>query len=151
MHSQAASLAIARARKVKGERPDRQSFERLGPSGLVPVERELALASRPRVQRQRLAGLQLHTQAESVKIIAAKRCHENAANLLVVAGNLEFFRGPADGEVVDENLALIEGSLRDACKLSKFEITQVLHSDPYADSQNRKHQSQRTAGRPKQE
>src|SRR5882672_1025067 len=94
---------------------------------------------------------ELERHVKAVEVVGAEGGLKNATNLVVVAGSLEFFTGAADGKVVDEDLALLEGALGDSTQLTQLKIAEALHADPDADSKHSENQSQRAAGRPQQE
>src|SRR5207302_2752413 len=85
-----------------------------------------------------------------VKIVGTEGCLQNATNLFVVAGCLEFFSGSPDGQVVDDDLALFEGALGDAAEFPQLEIAEALHADPDADPKHGENQTERAARGPKQ-
>jgi len=80
------------------------------------------------------SGKKFEADVEGIEVIATKCSFENAANLIVVAGGFEFFRGAANGKIVDHDLTLLEGAMGNAAEFAEFEITEVLHTDPYADA-----------------
>src|SRR5580704_6746294 len=82
----------------------------------------------------RFAGKELEGYVKAIKIVGGESRFQNAANLIVVAGGLEFLTGAANGKVVDKNLALLEGALGNAAEFTQFQITQTLNADPDADS-----------------
>src|SRR5580704_8144894 len=87
---------------------------------------------------------------EAIKIVGAESSFEHAANLIVIADDLEFFGGAADGKVIDDDLALFEGALGNAAKLSQFEIAEALYADPDADAEHCEDKPERTASGPQQ-
>src|SRR2546421_4883825 len=89
-------------------------------------------------------------QFETVEVVAVESGGKNAAHLFVIAGDFQFLDSPANCHVIHEDLRLIEGAMCDARQLSKFQVAEMLDSDPYPDSEYRENQSQRTAGRPQQ-
>ena len=94
---------------------------------------------------------QFELQFEAVEVVAAEGRGKNPANLIVVARDFEFFGGAADGQVVDEDLRLIEGAVGDAGQFAEFEVAEMLNADPDADAKHGEHQAERTSGRPQQE
>src|ERR1700733_2380604 len=98
----------------------------------------------------RFSGKKFKAHVEGVEVIAAECSLEDALNLTVVAGGFEFFRGAADGEIIYDDLALLQSALGDASQFAEFEVAEVLHADPDADAHNGKNQAKRTAGRPEQ-
>ena len=59
----------------------------------------------------------MQQEFESVEIVTAESSQQNAADLLVIASNLELLSSTANGEIINENLRLIERPLRDARQL----------------------------------
>jgi hypothetical protein len=92
-----------------------------------------------------LPGKERDIQAEAIEVITTRGGQENPADLIVVASDLEFLGGAADGEIVDENLGLIEGAVRDAGQFTELEIAEVLNADPDSDTQ---HGNTRPSGLP---
>ena len=82
----------------------------------------------------------MEQQFEPVKIVTAESSQKNAADLLIVTSNLEFLCGTTDCQVVDENLRLVERTLRDARYFAELKVAQVLNTNPDSDAQNREHQ-----------
>lgn len=97
------------------------------------------------------AGKKFEANVEAVKVIGVEGSLQNAPELFVIVDGFEFFGGAADGEIVDDNLALFEGALTDASQLSEFEIAEALNADPDAGSEHSENQSQGTACGPEQE
>src|SRR5580700_165664 len=97
-----------------------------------------------------LAGKKFEPDIEPVKVIGAEGGLEDPANLVVIANGFEFLSGSTDGEVVDNNLALLEGALGYAAQLAQLEIAEALHSNPDANSKHGQNKAERTAGGPKQ-
>ena len=60
-------------------------------------------------------------QFEAIEIVAVEGRNQNAAHLIEIAGHFELLDGAAHGEIVDKDLALIDGALRDAAQLAKLE------------------------------
>src|SRR5579871_281508 len=102
-------------------------------------------------RRMRLAGKQLDPHVEAVEIIGGEGSFQHTAKLTIVTHRFQLLRRPPDRKIVDEDLALLQSALRHPAQFSQLQITQTLYADPDSDSQNRKNQSQRASGRPKQE
>src|SRR5260370_29035853 len=111
MYDKSTAAPVAIALQIEGEVPLGQTFERLRASGLAPVEGRLAPARLRRVRVQGLARKHLDLHVKSVKIVCTESRDQNAAHLVIVTGNLQFFRGAPDCQVVDDDLALIESAL----------------------------------------
>jgi hypothetical protein len=88
------------------------------------------------------SGKHRDTQFETIEVVAAEGREENPANLIVIASDFEFLRGAADGQIVDENLGLVEGTVGDAGQFTEFEIAKVLNTDPDSDSQDGEHEAE---------
>src|SRR5579864_3773791 len=79
----------------------------------------------------RILGQQrLDSEFESIEIAGRECRHQNAADLRVIVGDFELCRGTPDGEIVDDNLALVQCSLGDTTKFAELWITKVLDSEP---------------------
>jgi hypothetical protein len=86
-----------------------------GPSWLIPMQGMVASGRRWSIERFRgdvVSGKERDIQAEAIEVITTEGGQENPADLIVVASDLEFLGGAADGEIVDENLGLIDGENR---------------------------------------
>src|SRR5579862_8554591 len=112
-----------------------------GDAGLRPAEAGFTVAVKvvgfecKRVRR-RMRQLQL----DGVEIVGAESIHENVADLFEIAGGLQLFHGATNGEIVYENLRLIESALGDACQFAELEIAKVLNSHPDAGTEHREHE-----------
>src|SRR5579864_1157106 len=104
-----------------------------------------------RLEGANFSGKQRDIQIETIEVVAAEGREENSANLIEIASNFEFLRGAADGQIVDEDLRLVECALRYAGEFTKFEIAEVLNTDPNSDTQHREHKTEGASGRPQQE
>ena len=91
-------------------------------------------------KRNDFARKQIELQFKAIEVVAAEGGDENAANLIVIARDFEFFGGAADGQVVHEDLRLVERAVGDAGQLAKFKVAEMLDADPDADAQHREHQ-----------
>ena len=96
------------------------------------------------VDRGKFDGLGMQTQVEGIEVVAGERGHQDAAKLRVIGGDFQFFRGPADGEVVDQNLAL-HGAVGHAPQFAKLQIAEMLHADPYSGAKHSQYQAQHIA------
>ena len=88
-----------------------------------------------------LAGKEVNPDFEGVEVVGDESSFEYAANLIVVSGDLQLFGGSAYGEIVNDDLPLLESTLGDATEFAKFEITQALDADPDADSKDSQNQA----------
>ncbi len=59
----------------------------------------------------------------------------------IIAGDFQFLRRPADGEVIDKNLPL-DGTVRHPPQFSELQIAEMLHPDPYSGPKHSQHQAQ---------
>ena len=82
--------------------------------------------------------MDLHVK--SVKVICAEGRDQNAAHLVIIASNLQFFGCAPDRQVVDDDLALVKSALGYASQFSELKIAQVLDANP---DTNAKHGKQR--------
>src|SRR5229473_5470353 len=152
MNHHRAPAAVGRTHQIERESPDRDTVQRSCPACLAPVKRNLTAAlgcSRLGCYHgMGLAGEEFERDVKAVEIVGHEGGLQNAANLIVVASGFEFFPGAADGKVVDDDLALLEGALGNATQLTQLKIAEALHADPDANSKYGEHQAERTAGRP---
>ena len=93
----------------------------------------------------------ISAEFERIEIVAFERGDQNPADLFEIPGHFELLDRAAHRKVVDHDLPLIDGALRHASQLAKFQIIQMLHAKPNACSDDRQHQSEGAARRPKQE
>src|SRR5713226_2284070 len=89
----------------------------------------------------------MQPQFEGVKIVTAESSLEDAAKLIVVRSYFQFLGGPTDGEVVDEDLPLVDSALSDPADFAKLEVVEMLHTHPNPGAQHRENQAERTARR----
>ena len=92
----------------------------------------------------------METQFEAVKIIRTERGNENPANLLVIRGDFQFLSRAPNCKIVDENLALLKRALSDSPQLTKFQVVEMLNTDPDPGSKHSQHQPEGAPGRPQQ-
>ena len=83
--------------------------------------------------------------------MAAEGGNQDFSHLIIIARNLEFLGGAADGHVVYEDLRLVERAVGNASQFAKFQITEMLNTDPDSDPQDGEHKTQGAACRPQQE
>ena len=95
------------------------------------------------------SGKEVELDLEAIEIVGAESGLQYALYLVVVSSCVKFHGSSPDGQIVDYDLALLEGALRDATQFAKLQITQALNPDPDADSEHGKNQAQRTARGPK--
>ena len=62
------------------------------------------------------------SQLKSIKIVDIEGGCQYAANLLKVFGHFEFLSGAADGEIVDEDVPLLDCPLCNTANLSELQI-----------------------------
>ncbi len=130
----------------------RDSWERRACSSEMSSSMAAAEEMRSDRRQRNSPGSDVEAKIETEsKSLLPNAASEDAANLLVIAGDLEFFGRTADREIVHENLRLVERAMRNAGQFSELEVAEMLNADPDADAENRKHQAQRTTRRPQQE
>ena len=140
LHSQHTAPAVGGTHQVQSEVPHRRAVERFRRTGFGPAERVSGAASGRRVgrfERNNFPREQFELQFETVEIVAIEGRGKNAANLIVVARDFELLGSAADGQVVDEDLRLVEGAVGDAGQFAKFEIAEMLDANPDPDAKHR--------------
>src|SRR5579864_3620392 len=83
-----------------------------------------------------------YPQFKGIEVVAGEGRGQYARNLLKSFRHFELFSRATDSEIVHEDVALLNGALRDAPDLSKFQIPQVLYANPNAGAKHREHQAQ---------
>src|SRR5690349_5977340 len=89
-----------------------------------------------------LFRIDLGAQIKRIEIVRSKGRDQHAAELLVVSRDFKLFRGAANGEIVDDDLPLLQRALRHAPDLAELQISKVLHAKPNACPENSKHEAQ---------
>ena len=142
VYRQGSTVAIGGTEEIERDGPCGGIVETVGPPWLVPMKGMAVSAGRETIERfdgANFSGKQRDVQVETIKVVAAEGREENPANLIEIASDFEFFSGAADGQIVDENLGLVEGAVRDAGQFTEFEIAEVLNTDPDSDTQHGEH------------
>ncbi len=154
VYRQGSTMAIGGAEEIKRDGPSGRIVESAGPPWFVPME-GMTVSTRSwgieQFDGASFSGKQRDVQVEAIEVVATEGREKNPANLLVIASDFEFLRGAAEGQIVDENLGLVEGAVRDAGQFTEFEIAEVLNADPDSDTQHGEHETEGTSGRPQQE
>src|ERR1700678_1511894 len=94
-----------------------------------------------RIEGIKLAGKEVESNVEAIKIIGIECGLKDATNLFAVANNFQFFRGAANGKIIDDDLALLEGALRDTGQFSQLQIAEALNADPDSGPEHSEHQT----------
>ncbi len=68
-------------------------------------------------------------QFEGVEVIGIESGGKYPADLLKVVRDLEFFGCSTDGKIVDENVPLLDGSLRNPADFTKFQVSKMLNAN----------------------
>jgi len=145
VYGQGSTVAIGGTEKIERDGPSGRMVETVCPPWLVPMEGMTGSKRGGGIERfdgANFSGKHCDTQFETIEVVAAKGREENPANLIEIASDFEFLRGAADGQIVDENLGLVEGTVRDAGQFTEFEIAKVLNTDPDSDSQDGEHEAE---------
>ena len=111
MHRQSSAGALGRTEQDQRNCPQRGTVQvfhaRFDPA-------EAAFTCRPRGLHRRTrssARAEAQVQLESIEIVAAECGGQDVPDLLEVASHFQFFGGAADGEIVDEDLRLIQSAV----------------------------------------
>ena len=70
------------------------------------------------------------SQIKTIEVVAVKRGHENAADLMEIACELEFLSRASNREIIHKNMALLDSTLGDTTEFAEFEITKMLNTKP---------------------
>src|SRR6266550_6302367 len=88
---------------------------------------------------------------EGIEVVTAECGHQDATKLIVVTGHFQLFRRPTNGQVINENLSLLNSALCHATKFAEFKISKTLDTHPDSRPKNSENQAEGTAVRPQQE
>src|SRR6184192_2042856 len=100
-------------------------LQKLPISGVIRMPRLFQRSSRPESSRCVPCS-----QIKTIEVVAVKRGHENAADLMEIACELEFLSRASNREIIHKNMALLDSALGDTTEFAEFEITKMLNTKP---------------------
>ncbi len=144
--NQVAAVVIAGADQVKAYAPRIPELREI--PGFPPAQMWRII--RFHQVKSARGGRNFRSQFKGIKIIGIERSRECAADLLEAFCDFEFLSRTPDREVIDEDVSLLDGPLRDPSNFAKFKVAEMLHTDPDASPEHSQDQSQRAACGPQQ-
>ena len=119
-------MTPARANEFKSNAPEIADLGCDQDAALVPAQLPPGIKSLRSVFEKWRTGSQIKT----IEVVAVKRGHENAADLMEIACELEFLSRASNREIIHKNMALLDSALGDTTEFAEFEITKMLNTQP---------------------